>query len=324
MQAPSSSAKTSTSEAEAVQSAAGESWTEKKERGCVASLKVAVWIATTFGRRVSRAFLYPVSLYYMLTAPDAVSASRLYLSRVLGRAPRRMEVFRHLHTFASVLLDRVYFLLGHAHRFDIRIVSDDYLTQDQATRSGGVFLMGAHMGSFEVGRMVSRNHDSLKLVLLMYEENARKIGTLMSAINPAAQQEIVALGNLSAMLTVKDRLAEGGIIGILADRTLGQEKVRELPFLGAPAHFALGPFRMAAMMRRPVLMMTGLYLGGNRYDIHIEKIADFRDAPDGTRRNSEADVDAAMQCYVSRLEHFVRLAPNNWFNFYDFWQGHSA
>lgn len=324
MQPPSSSAKTSGQNAEPVQAAASANWTEKKERGCIASLKAAVWIATTLGRRISRAFLYPVSFYYMLTAPDAVAASRLYLSHVLGRAPRRMEVFRHLHTFAAVLLDRVYFLLGHADKFDVRVVSDDYMTQEESARGKGVFLMGAHMGSFEVVRMVSRQRDCLKLVLLMYEENARKIGALVTAINPTAQQEIVALGNLSAMLTVRDRLADGALVGILADRSIGNEKTSLLPFLGVPAPFALGPFRMAAMMRRPVFLMIGLYLGGNRYDIHIEKIADFTDAEDGTRNNSEQHIAAAIDLYVARLEHFARLAPYNWFNFYDFWQGNAS
>src|SRR5690606_27669001 len=118
-----------------------------------------------------------------------------------------------------VVLDRVYFLLGRNEKFDIRVVSDAYMESDVAERKDGVFLMGAHMGSFEVVRMISRNHDSLKLVLLMYEENARKIGALLSAINPDAQQEIVPLGNLSAMLTVKERLAQGALVGVLADRS---------------------------------------------------------------------------------------------------------
>ena len=29
---------------------------------------------------------------------------------------------------------------------------------------------------------------------------------------------------------------------------------------------------------------------------------------------------AAQLAYVARLEHYCRLAPYNWFNFYDFWK----
>ena len=78
----------------------------------------------------------------------------------------------------------------------------------------------------------------------------------------------------------------------------------------------MGPFRLAAMLRRPVILMMGIYRGGSRYDIHFEQLADFSER--GAAR-SGSGIDAAMQAYVSRLEHYSRLAPYNWFNFYDFW-----
>ena len=88
-------------------------------------------------------------------------------------------------------------------------------------------------------------------------------------------------------------------------------------FLGAPASFPLGPFRMAAMLRRPVFFMTGVYLGGNRYQIHFEPLADFSTTP---RAGRDAAIAAAQQAYAARLSHFCRIAPYNWFNFFDFWQ----
>lgn len=292
-------------------------WTQKKEYGSTRSLRFMVWLATMLGRRATRVLLYPIAGYFVMLVGDARKASIGYLTKVLGRKPAWHEVFRHFHTFSCVLLDRVFLLLGRAELFDIRIVENAYAQQDAAVRAKGVFLMGAHMGSFEAVRLISRTQADIKLVLLMYEENARKIGALIAAINPKAQQEIVPLGNLSAMLTVKERLADGAVVGILADRTLKHEKEVRIPFLGAPAYLAAGPFRMAAMLRRPVFLMVGLYRGGNRYDIHLEKIADFGNI----QGNMDAAVEAAILRYAERLEHFVRLAPYNWFNFYDFWQG---
>jgi predicted LPLAT superfamily acyltransferase len=302
-------------------SGAKSDWTAKKERGSMLLIRLIAWIAATLGRRVARLLLYPITLYFVLTAGDARRASVKYLARVLQRAPRRIEVFRHFHCFAGALLDRVFFLKGRSDLFDIRVIDDAYAAQDSATRGRGVFLMGAHYGSFEAVRLVSRGNDKLKLVLLMYEDNAKKINSLMAAINPQAQQEIVPLGNLSAMLTVKERLDDGAIIGILADRTFSEEKICVLPFLGAPAAFPVGPFKMAAMMRKPVFFMAGVYRGGNRYDIHLEKIADFGDKDALASQTMQEAIDAAMRHYVARIEFFCREAPYNWFNFYDFWQG---
>ena len=107
------------------------------------------------------------------------------------------------------------------------------------------------------------------------------------------------------------------MVGILADRSLGSDSTRSLPFLGAPAALPVGPFRMAAILRRPVLFMVGLYGGGNRYDIHFETVADFSHIPAGGR---EAAVHAAMARYVELLEKYCHAAPTNWFNFFDFWQ----
>jgi len=297
-------------------------WITRKERGCLLALRFMTWFAHIFGRPVARLALYPITLYYILTARQARRASRDYLARIYGRRAGWHDIFFHIHTFASVLLDRIYFLLGQHAAFDIRIINDDYGISDAAEREKGVFLMGAHMGSFEAVRMLGHQRENLPLVLLMYEENARKISSHFSTINPCAQQEIIPLGQLSAMLTVKKRLAQGAVVGMLADRFLGLEKTAILPFLQAPASFAQGPFRMAALMRRPVYFMTGLYVGGNRYDIYIERIADFTDDLHGAPRNNDADIHAAMAHYVSRLEYFARLAPLNWFNFYDFWQEH--
>jgi len=297
-------------------------WISAKERGGLTVLRLMTWFARLCGRPAARVLLYPIALYYLCTAGRARRASRDYLQRIYGRTARWHDVFAHIHAFASVLLDRVYFLLERHDTFDIRIVHNDYIALDGAERAKGIFLLGAHMGSFEVMRLLARRqqNEKLQLVLLMYEDNARHIGAQLAAINSEAQQEIVALGQLSTMLKVKERLAQGALVGMLADRSLGQDKTALLPFLGQPAPFAQGPFRMAALLRRPVYLMMGLYLGGNRYDIHIERIADFTDAPNGARRNSEACIQTAMTHYVQRLEYFAHLAPFNWFNFYDFWQ----
>jgi predicted LPLAT superfamily acyltransferase len=74
--------------------------------------------------------------------------------------------------------------------------------------------------------------------------------------------------------------------------------------------------RMAAMLRRPVLFMTGLYLGGNRYAIHFEPLADFSNVE---RSERDASINAAITRYAALLDHYCRQAPYNWFNFFDFW-----
>ena len=85
------------------------------------------------------------------------------------------------------------------------------------------------------------------------------------------------------------------------------------------------------MLRRKVVFMAGLYLGGNRYEMRFVELADFRPQADAGTLDVDArvqDVDSrvreAMQRYVTLLETLCREAPYNWFNFFDFWATDAA
>jgi predicted LPLAT superfamily acyltransferase len=119
------------------------------------------------------------------------------------------------------------------------------------------------------------------------------------------------------MLKVRERLDEGGVVGMLADRTPGNDTLYPVQILGTNANLPSGPFRMAALLRRPVVFMTGLYLGGNRYAIHFDLLADFSAVAPNQR---DAALEAAITRYAALLDQYCRKAPYNWFNFFDFWQ----
>lgn len=294
----------------------GADWLRQQEKSNLAILRLMVWISLTFGRAIGRLVLYGIAGYYVLFAPQARRYSRDYLQRALGRWAEWSDGFRHVFSFASTIHDRIYLLNDRFDLFDIEVIGAEAL-HTSLEKQPGALLIGAHLGSFEVLRAVGRGRAGLKVAMLMYEENARKINATLEAINPAATQDIIALGRMDSMLQARDRLDQGYLVGMLADRGLGDDTTVDCDFLGEPAPFPVGPFRMAAMLRRPVFFMTGLYLGGNRYQIHFEPLADFSNTP---REEREAAMRAAQQRYAERLSHFCRLAPYNWFNFFDFWQ----
>jgi predicted LPLAT superfamily acyltransferase len=208
-------------------------------------------------------------------------------------------------------------------RFDLfeLEVHGEAIIQEVLAAGRGAFLMGAHMGSFEVVRAIGRRQPDLKVAMVMYEENARKLNAALSAINPEAVADIIPLGQLDSMLQVQSALDEGKVLGVLGDRTLGGDPTLRLPFLGAEAEFPLGPMRLAAMLKRPVLFMSGLYLGGNRYAIYFERLADFSGIE---RAERNAAIEAAVAAYAAGLERHCRAAPYNWFNFFDFWRPKDA
>ncbi len=291
-------------------------WMQQQERSHAFVLRLMVWISLTFGRRLGRLVLHGIAAYFVVFAPMARRASRDYLGRVLGRHAGWRDGYRHVFSFASTIHDRVYLLNSRFDVFDIEVHGVQAL-YTALQKQPGALLIGAHLGSFEVLRATGRGRSGLNVAMLMYEQNARMINTSLAAINPAALQDIIALGRRDSMLEVRDKLDAGYVVGMLADRTLGDDATLEMDFLGQGAAFPLGPWRMAALLRRPVFFMVGLYVGGNRYQLHFEPLADFSDVD---RAGRDSAIAAAVRRYADCLERFCVRAPYNWFNFFDFWQ----
>ena len=288
-------------------------WLEQRERGTVFAIRALVWFTLALGRTAGRLLLIPACSYFLAFSPRARSASRQYLGKVLGRKPRLADVFRHYYTFATVVLDRVFLLKGRFQRFEVRI-EGEHLLREALDAGRGCLLIGAHLGSFEALRTLGREN-AVRVKLVMYEDNARKIIAVSKAIDPELADSVIPLGSFDSMLRVASSLERGEWIGVLADRNLDNEGQEPVQFFGEPAAFPASPFRMAAMLRRPVILMVGLYRGGNRYELHFERLLE---EPELGSRDREA-VRRWMQHYAARLEHYCRKAPYNWFNFYDFW-----
>jgi hypothetical protein len=309
-------------------------WATQAERSNAWTLRVMRWIAVTLGRRVSRLVLHPITLYFLLFGGAAARASTDYLRRALSRAPRWTDRYRHLHHFAATILDRVYLLRGDFEHFDVDVVGAEHL--EAVLQSGrGAFLVGAHLGSFEALRVLGEQRRGVRVAMLMYEQNARLLTDALRAIAPGAVQQVIGLGRMEAMLELRDWLDAGGVAGLLADRTLQgpgpssapatRSRTHWIDFLGDPAAFSDGAFRLAALLRRPVVFMAGLYLGGGRYQLRFAPLADFSDGaatlPGAARSDRDDAVQAAVRRYAQLLEQHCRETPRNWFNFFDFWAG---
>lgn len=291
-------------------------WLKRQERSNMLMLRVMSWISLRLGRKIARSVLHLIALYFVFFAPDSRRASLSYLPRVLGRPATWVDLYRHFFCFAATIHDRIYLINRRYDLFNIDIQGKEHI-RPLIDAEKGVFLMGAHLGSFEVMRAIGRQIPGLRVAMVMHEDNAQKINGMLTAINPEASMDVIPLGRIDSMLQVQERLDDGMLVGMLSDRTLGDEPMTEINLLGANAALPIGPFRMAALLRRPVVFMVGLYMGGNRYEVHFETLADFSDIPSGQRSQM---VDAAILRYTELLNRYTRLAPYNWFNFFDYWQ----
>ena len=297
-----------------VTSTASAEWTRRPERGSLALARLMAWLSLRLGRALSRIPLRIIAAYFLASGSAARQASREFLQRAHGRRPTLGEQYALFFSFASTIHDRVYFLKKRFELFEVEVEGGEVFDDK------GALLMGAHLGSFEAMRACGRHLGHRRVVMAMYEDNARRLNGVFAAIDPSATQDIVALGHAESMLELAEQLDQGALVGVLADRTLGSEPVIYVDFFGAPAPFPTGPMRMAAALRRRVIFMVGLYRGGNAYEIHFEPLADFTDFEAIPRAERDRRVEEAVTRYAKRLEHYASEAPSNWFNFHDFWK----
>jgi predicted LPLAT superfamily acyltransferase len=144
----------------------------------------------------------------------------------------------------------------------------------------------------------------------------QNISYFLDGLNQKIANTVIVPDRPDTLLKVKESLDAGFFIGMLGDRVSGGDKTTQCKFLDALATLPAGPILLATMMHCPVVLFFGLYRGGNRYEIYFEHFANEIIL---NRDRRAEDIQHWTQCYVERLEHYTRLAPYNWFNFYPFW-----
>jgi predicted LPLAT superfamily acyltransferase len=294
-------------------------WRKIPEAGTVFGIRFLVLLARMFGRRIAGWCLYLVALYYAVVRGIVRRASRDYLRRV-GEPTTFGNIVRHLHTFARVSLDRLFFLTGRWDSFDFEAKNHDNLVQ--VGKSGrGVLLLGAHLGSFEVMRCRAKEFN-VPINVVVDFSNAEMINAVLRTLAPDIETRLISLAPdpLTAMLAVRAAIDRGEFVAILGDRQprskAGGDRMVTSAFLGDDAAFPAGPWLLAHTLHCPVYFVAGVYTPPNHYALHFELLADEVRLD---RKDRAASLARYVRAYAAMLETFARSAPLNWFNFFDFW-----
>ena len=293
----------------------GSSWVEQPERGSPTLLRVLVWLTLTFGRPVGRLLLYPIALYFSVFSRAGPAASREYLPKVLGRPARFGDVYRHYLTFSRTILDRVFFLTDRFDAFDVDIVGVDHM-EALRLKGEGCILLGAHLGSFEALRTLGADEKKVPVKALYNAHNTDRLDALFQSLNPSITEHLILMRSWASMIEAKEFIEQGGMVGILGDRAFPDSPMIDAEFLGRPAGFPSWPARFAAAIKAPVILFFAIYVGGRKYQVFFEP---FLEAGALDRLDRDAAVRHFVELYAAKLEHYCRLAPFNWFNFYAFW-----
>jgi predicted LPLAT superfamily acyltransferase len=309
----------------AVATPRGRHWAQINEFSFIAGMRLLYWFCRLVGRGPVRWLLYPILLWYFISKPQARAASREYLSRVTARAAitddqtGKLTVFRHFASFAECLLDKMLLWSGSFATHSVQYRGRQLIAA-QLARKRGALLVCCHLGNLDLCRMLSKQMAGLKMTALIHTKHAQRFNRLLGQLNPESQIDLMQVTDITAATAVllAERIARGEFVAIAGDRiaVTSNPRVAWVEFFGAEAPFPVGPYILASLLQCPVFLLFTL-THGRSAEVHFELFHESIRVPRKDRDCALAELAAQ---YASRLEHYCRRAPLQWFNFYDFWR----
>jgi predicted LPLAT superfamily acyltransferase len=292
-------------------------WEEQPERSSRFMLALLANTALLLGRRVTRILLIPVVAYFLATSPGNVAAARQALTCILRRPATWRDVARGFYTYAVCALDRIYLLKGQRRGLKIEVERPPEVIA-AATRGGSILLV-PHLGSFDVLRVLGIGEHALPLSILLDRQQGLMFISLLERLNPLLAEHVIDAGQRGPqlVLALREALERGRMVGIMGDRARRDERCVDVQMFGATARFPEGPWMLAAALDVPIILGFGLYHGGSRYSAHFELFCEKLELPRSSRQQA---LQAAAQRYAERVEHYARLVPYCWFNYYAYFR----
>ncbi|MGH8217228.1 MAG: glycosyl transferase [Steroidobacteraceae bacterium] len=299
------------------------SWATTRERGALLAMRLMMLGLRLMSRRLATPIVQAVTLYFFVFGRRTRQASLEYLRRIAreapesGLAPTRRWAYRHFVAFAQAILDK---LDAWSGRLEYRhVVFDDHASLREAVGSGlGRLVIGSHLGNLEICRALASLHRRVRLNVLVHTRHTAYFNRVL-AMSGASELELLQVTDFgpAVALMLKERIDRGEWVVIAGDRVpVHGGRTVDVRFLGGIAPLPVGPYILGALLECPVHLLFCLRRGGTNH-IYFEPFAERLAWP---RAERDAALARQAQRFAGRLEHYVRLEPLQWFNFYPFWR----
>ncbi len=211
--------------------------------------------------------------------------------------------------FGQTLIDRAAFLLGKGDKFSYSFTNENFLVEMQKCGKGGI-LLSAHVGNWETAGNLLKRRITSRINVVMVDAEAEKIKKAMENQTGGSHFNIIAIkDDLSHVIKINNALKNNELIAMHADRYTGQTKTIALDFLGKKAKFPYGPFVIASKFNAPVSFVFAVKEKKFHYALSATKPIIDKLQP-----------EQFAKLFVAELEQKVKAHPEQWFNYYNFFE----
>ena len=255
--------------------------------------------------------------FYMLFAHKGYIAQYHYFRRRLGYGLWQAfcGVYMNHYRFGQVIIDR--FAAYAGRRFEFSLDGYDVFCQ-LCRQPEGLLVLSSHVGNYELAGYAFKA-TAKRFNMLLLADGAPMVTAYRQRLLSQNNIRMIPIADdLSHLFLLNEALADGEIVSMAADRIFGSPRSVSCPLLGADARFPLGPFVLAVQRQVPVLVTFVMKESAYRYKVCIRRVET------GTGSTCREQAEQVAQRYVRELETILRQYPDQWFNYYDFWNDYGT
>jgi len=289
------------------------SW-QGKSKGTPFGYGIFVAVLNKFGVLPAYFLLRFVAFYYFLFSFRSSKQILRYFRRLgYGRLTSLGKLYRNYYLFGQTLIDRVVLLSGMANRFSFDFDGEEHLQKMVDLKKGGL-LLSAHIGNWEIaGHLLKRLNTRIHIV--MFDGEQQKIKAYLDKVTGERQAHVIVIRNdFSHIYEISEALKNNELVCIHADRFLEGNKTLRANLLNEEALFPAGPFQLACAFRVPVSFVFAM----KETNLHYHFFASDHTYCEAGSKDAARQV--MLNEFVAGLEKKMKQYPDQWYNYYDFWQ----
>lgn len=286
-----------------------------RSRGTPLGYRIFVWVLKTFGVLPGYFLLRFVALYYFFFSFKASrEIYRLYRYKLgYGRFSSITKIYSNYVLLGQGIIDKVVLMSGIKNNFSFHCDGEENLRQIAATGKGGI-LLSAHIGNWDVaGQLFKRLETTINIVLFDGEDE--QIKKYLDGVTGKKPVNIITIKkDLSHIYAISEAFSNNELVCMHADRFIEGNKTLTSDFLGAPAKFPVGPFLLASTFKVPVTFVFAVKESKWHYHLFASPVKEYSNI------GRDQVIRQMLTDYTAEMEAKVKQYPEQWFNYYNFWQ----
>lgn len=267
-----------------------------------------------FGLRVVYFFMAFAIPFFVIFNVKERKAIIKYYHEILGHSKfvSLLKTFKNNFLFGKMMIDRLA-LVANKNKFCIKIINEelfDSLCKDEK----GFMIASAHVGNFELAGYALHQDKKTINSVIFGGESAEIQERRLSMLRKNNIIGIVASNDMSHIFSIKNALDKGEIVSMPCDRKLGSNKKVPVTFLGCETSLPMGPFIIAS---HSDVRMIAIFIMREKiwnYTVYVSEIKT------DNQLNIHSKTEQLARKFTLELESVIKKYPDQWFNFYDFWE----